>query len=233
MRFRFLLLALGWLIHLPGYSQTFVYHRDYARLAKEATNPGSPGYYPALLQQFRANASLTDPQVWALMAGYTSQPDFAPYKDLDTERHLYRLNDEKQYQQVLDEADPFIHRHPLSLQGLLEKSYAHHKLAQPDSSEHYLRQYKRLIEAMAASGDGLSAETAIFTIGPTDGQVFISRYRGRKLGSMGSGRDKQGNFLDILSVQGREGSAESGYDMYFQIQPASSTMLRELRQKTR
>jgi hypothetical protein len=232
MRSFLFLLALGWLLQLPAYGQAFVYHRDYARLVKESQTPGSPNAYPTLLRQFRANADLTDPQVWALMVGYTSQPEFAPYADLDTERRLYRLNDEKQYQQVLNEAGPFMHRHPLSVQGMLEKSYAHHQLQQEDSAAHYLGQYKRLMQAMRASGDGRSAETAIFTIGPTDGQIFISRYLALRLGgTMGSGYDKQGNFLDILSVASPEGSAEPGYSLYFQIQPASGTMLRELKKK--
>ena len=232
MRSILLVLACVGLFQLPGHGQAFVYRRDYAGLVEESKKPGSPSYYPTLLQQFRKNVTLTDPQVWALMAGYTSQPDFAPYADLTTERHLYKLNDEGQFQQALSEAGPFVRSHPLSLQGLLEKSYAHSKLEQPDSANRYLEQYRRLVKAMAASADGRTAETAIFTIGPTDGQLFISRHLGARLGStMGSGSDKQGNFVDILSVEPAAGSKEPGYNLYFQIQPASATMLRELKKK--
>ena len=232
MRSVFLLVACVWLLQLPGHGQAFVFHRNYARLAAESEKVGGDNYYPTLLRQFRQNASLTDAQMWALMAGYTSQPDFAPYADLNKERHLYKLNDEGKFQQALEEANPFVRSHPLSLQGLLEKSYAHHKLEQPDSATHYINQYKRLIAAMAASADGRTAETAIFTIGPTDGQVFISRHLGAQLGgTMGSGHDKHGNFVDILSVEPAKDSKEPGYNLYFQIQPASSTMLRELKKK--
>jgi hypothetical protein len=232
MRSVFLLIGCAWLLWLPSYGQAFVYHRDYANLVAESKKAGGTNYYPTLLQQFRQNADLTDAQVWALMAGYTSQPAFAPYADLSTERHLFKLNDEGKFRQALDEANPFVRSHPLSLQGLLEKSYAHHKLEQPDSADHYLSQYKRLIQAMAASANGRTAETAIFTIGPTDGQLFISRHLGAQLGgTMGSGYDKHGNFVDILSVEPAKDSKESGYNLYFQIQPASSTMLRELKKQ--
>ena len=80
---------------------------------------------------------------------------------------------------------------------------------------------------MNFSGDGKTAETATFALGPADGQDFIykfvgSRIGGAKIGTMGSGRDDSGNFLDILEVVLKDGT--SPYKLYFIIQHATDKM---------
>src|SRR5205085_1440053 len=91
----------------------------------------------------------------------------------------------------------------------------------------YVFKGRRIFEAMNFSGDGKTTETPTFSLGPADGQDFIrkfvsSRIGGAKIGTMGSGRDKNGNFLDILQVVPKDGS--NPYNLYFIIQHATDKM---------
>lgn len=227
------------LMHLLGWAgraqaQTFVYHRDYSRLLQQSQNPASPSYYPTLLQRFQQHQGLTNEQVVELMVGYTGQVGFAPYDDLRDGRHLYELNENKQYAEAVHYGRQFLRKHPLNLPALTEQMYAYQQVNQADSAQYATQQLQALMQAMASTGDGRSAETAIFAIGPTDGQVYILRQLKARLGSgMGSGRDKQGNFVDILSVVSGNDDREKGYSLFFQIQPASASLLKELKKAQR
>jgi hypothetical protein len=67
-------------------------------------------------------------------------------------------------------------------------------------------------------------------VGPADGQDFIIKYMEGEIGSMGSGRDNYGNFLDILTLKSKE-SQKSSHNMYFAIQPASASLRLEYKTK--
>ena len=79
---------------------------------------------------------------------------------------------------------------------------------------------------MASTGDGLTPETAIFALGPVDGQNFIYKYTRSGIGLMGSGKDKDGNFLDILTaVKTNKTTGEKmSTTMYFNVQHAVKKM---------
>ncbi len=211
-------------------AQNFNYHKDYDSILKRTRDIKDNLYYRKLLGRFnKYDTSMTDAEVLALMIGYTGQPQFAPYSDLSTERKIYQLNDERKYDEVLEITDSFVITHPLSQKTLLERSYAFHKKGENDSAANYAYRCKRILKAMAWSADGLTPETAIFTVGPADGQDFITKYLEGEIGSMGSGRDSYGNFLDILTIKPKE--KKSSYKMYFAIQPASSSLMQEFKTK--
>ena len=126
-------------------------------------------------------------------------------------------------------SDSFLLYVPVSQQALIEKSYSHYKLGQNDSAAFYSWKFKRIMNAMAQSGDGLTPETATFSLGPTDGQNFIRKYLKSKTGTMGSGRDKNGNFVDILEIvmKDKETGIETRQNLYFQIEHAVKKMFSE------
>jgi hypothetical protein len=66
-----------------------------------------------------------------------------------------------------------------------------------------------------------SPENTIFALGPHDGNDYIQIYLNEKIGSMGSGMDKHGNFCDILQVVPQNGKK---YSLKFVIQHATKTM---------
>lgn len=201
---------------------TFNYKDDFKKVLTKTKDPNDNLSYDRLLKRFITNdTSLTDFEVLALLIGFTDKPEYKPYQDLDTERGIYKLNGEKKYQEGLDLANKFLKTHPLSVKALYEKSYSFHKLEQKDSSQYYLYQGQRIFYAMYFSGDGKTKETPTFALGPADGQDYIYKFYGADIGTMGSGRDESGNFLDILEAKLKDGKT---MNLYFIIQHATDKM---------
>ena len=201
---------------------TFNYNDDFKKVLAKTRDQNDNLSYDKLLKRFTANdTTLTDYEVLALLIGFTDKPAYKPYQDLDTERAIYKLNGEKKYQQGLDSANTFLTTHPLSVKTLFEKSYSFYKLEQQDSAQYYLYQGRRIFSAMYFSGDGRTHETPSFALGPADGQDYIRKFAGATIGIMGSGRDKSGNFLDILEAKFEGGQT---IKLYFIIQHATAKM---------
>ena len=85
-------------------------------------------------------------------------------------------------------------------------------------------QFRRIMAAMDSTGLGTSPESPIFALGPTDGQNYVTKYMRGKIKSMGSGFDKDKNFLDIINATMDDGSERT---FYFIIQHAQ---LRQMKQ---
>ena len=77
---------------------------------------------------------------------------------------------------------------------------------------------------MGQSGKGTSADSAFFSLTPIDGQNFIRKYLRAKIGTMGSGSDSYGNFVDILGYISKDSENEEEIPLYFQIQHAMKEM---------
>lgn len=162
---------------------------------------------------------MTESEILALLIGFTDKPSYKPYNIVETERLIYNLNDEGKYQAACDTATKLLKEYPLSYQALKEKSYALGKLGFEDSASYYLDLVAKIMSAMVYSGDGQTPETAMFALGPADGQHLLGG-AGLSIGSMGSGKDKNGNFVDILEVS-KDGNNRS---IYFNIQHAVEKM---------
>lgn len=202
--------------------QTFFnYKDDFKKVLAKTKDQNNYLFYEKLLHRFKANdPTLTDFEVLALLIGFTDKPEFKPYSDLNKERDIYKLNGEGKFQEALDSANVFLIEHPLSQQALIEKSYSFYKLNNQDSANYYMHQFRRIMQAMDFSGDGI--KKPIFALGPADGQNYIEKYLSSKIGTMGSGHDKNGYFLDILQVIPNNGSTP--YNLYFIIQHATDKM---------
>jgi hypothetical protein len=208
-------------MHVFG-QETFNYHNDFKQILARTKDSKDELSYDKLLGRFRSNdTTLTDYEVLALLIGFTDKPQYKPYDDLTEERKVYALNDEGKYKEGLELANTFLATHPLSVKVLVEKSYAFNKLELKDSAQFYMYQAQRIFEAMYFSGSGIKKETPTFALGPADGQDYITRFLGQSIGIMGSGRDENGNFLDILEMKFDNG--ESG-NLYFVIQHAVNRM---------
>ena len=214
-----------------GQEFEFDYHKDYEKILSQTNDTSSNLSYNKLLQRFEDNdTTLTDFEVLALLIGFTDNEHFKPYSYLTTEREIYSLNGNGKYEKALLMCDSFLVKVPVSQQALIEKSYSYHKLGQADSAQYYMWKFSRIMEAMAQSGDGFKPETAFFSLGPADGQNFIKKYLSSSIGTMGSGRDKHGNFVDILEViwEDEESGEQQSKSLYFQIEHASKTMFGDL-----
>lgn len=219
-----------------GQEFEFDYHSNYDKILKQTNDSKNNLHYDKLLKRFQNNdTTLTDFEVLALLIGFTDDEHFKPYSYLSIERDIYSLNGGGKFEEALAKCDSFLMHVPLSQQAIIEKSYACHKLGQADSARHYMTQFGRIMDAMARSGDGLTAETAYFSLGPVDGQNFIQKYTASGIGTMGSGSDKHGNFVDILEAtwEDEESGEKKSRMLYFQIQHATSTMFGDLDKKSK
>jgi hypothetical protein len=214
-----------------GTAQEFGFHysTDFPEILAQTQDSRSTLHYDKLLFRFSANdTTLTDFEVLALLIGFTPDPEFRPYAYMSTERKIYALNGSGDYRQALAACDSFLVHVPVSQTALIEKAYAFHKRGMPDSASYYSWRHYRIMQAMDRTGDGLTPETAIFSLGPTDGQNYIVKYLGGDIGTMGSGADKNGNFVDILHFTPRDATAGTqSVAMYFQIQHAVNRMFTE------
>jgi len=214
-----------------GQEFEFDYHKDYERILSQTNDTSSNLNYDKLIQRFEDNdTTLTDFEVLALLIGFTDNEYFKPYDYLTTEREIYSHNGNGKYEKALSMCDSFLVKVPVSQQALIEKSYSHHKLGQADSAQYYMWKFRRIMGAMAQSGDGFKPETAFFSLGPADGQNFISKYLSSSIGTMGSGSDKYGNFVDILEMtwKDEESREQQSRSLYFQIEHASKTMFGDI-----
>ncbi|HQI70237.1 MAG TPA: DUF4919 domain-containing protein [Bacteroidales bacterium] len=211
------------------YGQTiFNYKDDFKNILAKTKDQNENLSYDKLLKRFSVNdTTMTDFEVLALLIGFTDKQEFEPYKDLGMESKIYDMNGDGKFQEALDSANIFLKSHPLSVKVLFEKGYSFYKLGQKDSAAYYSYKGHRIFKAMNFSGDGKTPETPAFALGPADGQDYIYKFigpqiGGARIGMMGSGEDKDGNFLDILEVVPKDGSP--AYNLYFIIQHATDKM---------
>lgn len=208
-------------VSLPG---RFSYPRDFPTLLAASRDPASPCAYPTLLRRFLADEPLAVTDLLALQIGFTAQPAYDGYADLDVERELFRLNDEGRFKRVVRLGDAFLRDHPASLCGNLERAYAAHELGDVRSADRYLARYRALGGAALASGDGRTPETAYFALGPADGQTLARKFLGMDIQSMGSGFGADGSFVDIMT-----GTVDGAtVQVYFNITHAEAGLRREL-----
>jgi hypothetical protein len=209
--------------------EIFNYQNDFAKILARTKEPKDNLAYEKLLNRFTRNDStLSDFEVLALLIGFTDKPAYKPYQDLDKEREIYQLNGDGKFKEGLALANEFLATHPLSVKTLFEKSYSFYKTEQQDSADFYMKMGHRIFKAMWFSGNGKTKETPTFALGPADGQDYIGKFIGEKIGQMGSGRDKNGNFLDMLEVQYEDGAT---VQLYFIIEHAKRKMFTEEEKK--
>jgi hypothetical protein len=227
----FVLLLVVLTGHITFGQTTFNYQQDFKDLLAKSKDQNDRLSYDRLLMRFTINdPTLTDFEVLTLLIGFTGKSEFKPYQDLGGETKIYEMNEAGKFQEALDSAHVYLKTHPLSVKVLMERAYSFHKLGQEDSAAYYSYKGARIFKAMRFSGSGKSPDQPIFALGPTDGQDYIykfigSKIGGAKIGTMGSRSDKNGNFIDILEVVPKDGSAS--YNLYFIIQHATDKMFPE------
>jgi hypothetical protein len=201
---------------------TFSYKDDFKKVLAKTKDANDNLSYDKLLKRFAVNdTTLTDFEVLVLLIGFTDNPEYKPYEDLATEREIYGMNGEGKFKEGLENANRFLKTHPFSVKVLFEKAYSFHKLGQEDSAAFYAYKGQRIFSAMRFSGNGKTKETPTFALGPADGQDYIHKFVGADIGIMGSNKDANGNFLDILEAKFGDGTSVT---LYFIIQHATGKM---------
>jgi hypothetical protein len=218
---KFILYTLLFITPFIGSSQDsqFDYAKDFDKILRQTQDKNDSLYFPNQILRYSSNdTSLTDYEVLALLIGFTADSNYKPYNDITTERKIYSLNGNGKFEEAKSKGLEFIKTHPLNQKTLIELSYTYHKLGIADSADYYSIKFHQIMDAMALSGKGFTADSAFFSLTPVDGQNFITKYLRGKVGTMGSGSDTKGNFVDILEYIPSDSEDGEGVSLYFQIE---------------
>jgi hypothetical protein len=201
----------------------FQYHLHYDSVAEQAGDKKSPYYYEDLLPRFQAgDTSLTHSDMLALMIGETQQDHYFPYELIEAERGIMDLANQGAYASALAKSDSLLAIHPLNFTALLHKAFLEDKLGSLTAKDSKFK-FVLYLDVLFATGDG-TFEAPMMVLGPADGQLLIRYVFGAQIGTMGSGEDAYGNFVDILEII-KEGQEPA--NMYFNIEHAVKRMFKE------
>ena len=204
-------------------AQSFIYQHDYKAIAYKTKDPDDSLYYPRLFARYISNDSTLSPaEVLALLIGFTDRLEYKPYDDLVLEKQINQLNNTGGYQQAIKLANLFLSTHPFDQQAIVAKSYAYYRLGKLDSSEYYVLRFDAVMKAMAYSGSGKAPDSAIFALGPIDGENFIRRYLKASTGYTDNRLDSYGNHLSVIEAKL---NGKASIELYFVIQHALNAML--------
>jgi hypothetical protein len=152
----------------------FNYKRDFKPILEQTQDRSSPLFYQKLLIRFLDNdTTLSNAETLALMIGFTEDPHYKPFEDMDGEKEVFDLNDEGNFDDALVKGKTYLQKHPLSLRVLKEVSYTYHSLKKEDSANFYMDLVDRVMNAMTYSGNGKKPESPMFSLGLADGEYFI------------------------------------------------------------
>ncbi len=219
-----IIIVLSTIFAMTAFSQEFEfdYHRDFNKILEQTKDSSSSLYYAKLLSRFKKNdMTMTNFDVLALLIGFTANDFYSPY-NFDAQKAI-KLNFDNKFTEALELCNSILALNPFNLDAIYAKSISFYELNIKDSSFYYIIKFKRIMRAMEVSGDGLSPETAIFALGALDGQIYIRVFLFNKIGIMGSGMDKYGNFVDILEmiIEDKETGESTSKKLYFNIQHAT------------
>jgi hypothetical protein len=201
----------------------FDYHTDFKSILEQSQDSTSSNYYPDLLNRFEENDStLTVAELLALQIGFTANSNYKPYETITTEREIKSLIGQKKYEDAILVCDKLLKTNPVNFTALMEKSFSYMKLGK-ESSEFHKEKFMKLLKSVMASGSG-TYENAYFVLSPIDGQTMITHIFGGSIGTMGSGADPNGYFVDILEMN-KEG--KDSITLYFNINHATDNMFSE------
>ena len=207
-----------------SHAQSFNYERDYNSILKQTQTKGDSLNYNRLLPRFLNNdKSLTVFQILALMIGYSGLPEYKPFDDLKTEHTILHLNDSAKYEVAIHLCDSFLHHHPLNQLAIIEKAYAYYKLKKNDSAAYYKKQFANIMAAMDWSGDGRSADKAMFALGLEDGKNFADKYYHADVGETKTVIDKYGNYCSAVKMNYKKDGKTDSMVFYFVLQHAANT----------
>ena len=215
---RTFIITLLLLTGTTSYEQApFDYKRDFKPFLEQSQDKSSPLYYQKLLIRFLDNDStLSNAETLALMIGFTEDPHYKPFEDMELEKEVFDLNEEGSVDEALVKAKKYLQTHPLSLRVLKEASFCYHTLKREDSANYYMDLVDKVMNAMTYSGNGKKPESPIFSLGLADGEYFIPNI-GLKVLNRDTDWNSNNLFMEIVDASK---SGDDHINYYFVIQHA-------------
>lgn len=184
----------------------FDYKRHFDLIFKETKKKGSNYSYEKQLKKYNNDEPQSNMEVLSMLIGYTDNKAYEPYTDIFIDKTIYDLNEEGKYDEAIAEGEKTLKSKPFLIKILRELAYAYGQKGMTDKADKCMDRTGKIYNAMLSSSSfsGLDVNKAFFALGPKDGQYFISYFMQSKLGTMGSGEDENGYFIDMLqtTIQG-------------------------------
>lgn len=221
LRFLVFLIFIMASISLAG--QEFNYQRDFARILANTQDSSNELYHKILMIKYQENSpDLSDYEMLALLIHFTSDPHYQPYEILSQEKGIKSIIEQKEYEKALKLCGSLLKLHPFNQAILFEMALINFELERFEESENYRIKFNRIMDAMAYSGSGNSAENAIFSLGSKDSHHYIANRLSYTIQNVGAGQDDSGNMIDIIEAY-EEGKGTRL--LHFQIQHAVNQLL--------
>lgn len=204
----------------------FNYKKHYELILKETKNEKSEYSYLKQLKKFTNDETQTNFEVLTLLIGFSDNENFNPYMDiLITDKEIYDLNEEGKFQEAIVYGNKALLKNPFMIKVLRELAYAYGKIGNHEMDNKLMERTGKIYNAMFSSSSktGINIKEPFFSLGPKDGQYFLKYFCKFKLGSMGSGYDENGYFIDILEAT----VEDKQVNFYFNIDHVRKTMMKK------
>lgn len=186
---------------------------DFKKINKAITKPGSPTYYPSLLNRLNQNdTSLSLRDYHLLYYGYIIQQDSKPAGSSEYPKILQDLLkkemlEKSDYETIVSQASALLSTSPFEIEILDIYIQACRLTGNQELAGKLEIRFGRLIETIFSSGDGLSKQTPFYVISVQHQMDMI-----RALGfSYGGQRMRVENKYDFLKVQKNDFDIEGLY----------------------
>lgn len=204
----------------------FNYKRDFDKILEATEHDDSQISFKKLFPRFAvADTTLTNYEILALQIAYTENENYLPYQDIELEREIWSLNEEGKFEEAIKKCDILLKNNPFNLIANREKGYALSKTNKETEAENFNTKFYLIVSCDLSTGTGTTYENSFFVLSPADGQWIIKLALQSEICKMGSGRDKNNLFHDILGIKINE--REECIDLFFNIEHATKRMLIE------
>lgn len=181
------------------FSQNFTYSEDYPKYYKLSKIQDDANFYESLRSRFNEEGeNFTKEEVIRLLIGQTAQKSYNAYGMVGLERS-FLATDQVSPDTLLKYGKLVYEMNPVDLSVNYGLWMANAKIKNEQETKKYEARFKLIAESILSTGDG-SKERPYFVISPIDGYVLITKYYEKEIGTMGSGEDSKGYFLDILEM---------------------------------
>lgn len=192
---------------------------DLVAIKAAVTDESSPRYYPKLLKQFMSNDTvMTAEDYQYFYYGTMFQEDYNPYRDVVDPEELEELaslySKEKtsriERQRMLEYSMRVLADNPLNLKQLTNRVYVYEKNRKFDLAKIWQHKLNHLLLVIAASGDGMSVETALMVVYPGNEYEYINL-----MGHTAVRQQFVAPHYDFIAINKKNNSDPEGY--YFDV----------------
>lgn len=154
---------------------------DFNHIKREVNNPGSPFYYPHLVQKYNSNdTTMTIEEYRYYYLGYTFQEDYNPYRSSEFTHqidHLYKQGKKlssAEHENLVKFARQSLDDDPFDLRQINILIYGLKGLNKYKEAAVWQYRLDHLIDAILTTGDGTTPETAWHVIYPNHEYIILN-----------------------------------------------------------